>query len=1272
MARTAPVPNFPAIPGMNPGLFILGGGGDGGGSGAGGGKGGGGKQGAGGNNGGKDANGGGKGAGNCGAGSGGGCPGGHDGGSVTAGDPVDVATGRVLTVPVVDARFAGALGLEFSRAYSSAARERDVGLGSGWSHSYAWSIEVRRRTVEVWQEGGQRVVFPRPEPGEGVVGPMGWLLTAEPWGFVVEADDDLKRIFAQRVEDGVLMTAVENRNGQRTNIHYEGGRLTEIQDAAGRSLRVKSGPDGRINRLEATNAEQQGRIVVLARYLYDDAGRLIRATDAAGADTCFEYDADHQLTAFTTPTGLTFHFVYDSRGRCIETWGDRAEERGLSLNADLGPFLADGRTRAQGILHTVIDHSMDGYSEVITATRVQRFFFDESGRITKASSGPSTFSRVYDALGLLTSYTDPAGNETIWKRNERGLILSYTDAAGHVTEYEHDAEGRVAKITNPEGGIVTVERDGRGNPVRVTDPASKVTAYQYDDRGLITTILRPNGSVIRIGRDRHGNIAEVVAPNGGVFRLTYDYFGRQTSITGPTGATTTTGYDDRGDVVRVVSATGGVSTFAYDAAGHPIEYVAPGGRTYKIGWAGLDQSISLTRPDGTELRLLFDYDQKLVAVRNELGELHRFQYDSAGFLAREETYDGRTLSYKFDLAGNLVAYDNGAGKRTELVRDAVGQIVGRKWADGTEDTLEYNGRGEIVRAANDRVEVLLERDPVGFVVRETQIVDGVGHAIDVRYDALGRRKERRTSLGFAERFERDVMGWVSRWTTAGDEAHLSRDLLGRELRRSLRLGGAVESAFDLDGRLVRRRALGAGAGYVASAGQPQWIGGPQEDVRMDRAYSWSAAGDLEQIWDQTDGLTRLAHDAVGRVLSVLPAKLREELFRYDAAERVYEAGEKGPSRSYGSGGRLLRRGPVRYHWDEAGRLVRKEVDGPSGSEAWTYTWDAADRLQSVTRPDGAVIDFVYDVFGRRARKTERRRELSGRDTVIATTRFVWDRQVLALEIRTSATDAGDPVIEERTYSFDDETFVPFAHHEARTVAGQREDLGTVHYATDPIGTPTHLLGPDGAVVGRIERTAWCARIATDSQRETPLRFQGQYEDAETGLYYNRHRYYDPETGNYLSADPIGLAGGHLPFGYVNNPFVGVDPLGLAQKYPASSTTITLNDGPPPTTIKGDTANFEPGFVPHPAVMEKIPPPGEGLPPAKQRGNCSEVVAMSKLLDQQGVPREGYTPEQVKAATSKIDKVETTMPRTGAGKAACGYCGKMMASLGVPPEKIVNG
>ncbi len=442
MARTAPVPNFAVIPGMNPGIFVLGGGGDGGGSGAGGGKGAGGKQGANGKNGGKDANGGGKGAGACGAGSNTGCAGGHDGGGVTKGDPVDVATGRVLTVPVVDARFEGPLGLEFVRRYSSAARERDIGLGFGWSHSYGWSIEVRRRSVEVWQEGGQRVVFPRPEPGEEVVGPLGWTLRAETWGYVVEADDDLKRTFAERADDRLLLSTVEDHNGQRTTLTYEEGRLTEVVDPAGRTLRIKSDAGGHIVRIEAKNAEEQGRIVVLARYSYDEAGQLVRVTDAAGADTHFEYDEDHRLTAFTLPNGLTFHFVLDSEGRCIETWGDRKDGRDASLSPALSPFLADGRTKAKGLLHNVIDHQVDGYCEVVDATHVQRFFFDDAGRITKATSGPSVLSRSYDALGLLTEYTDPAGNTTVWRRDGRGRIVSHTDAAGRVTEVERDPRGQ--------------------------------------------------------------------------------------------------------------------------------------------------------------------------------------------------------------------------------------------------------------------------------------------------------------------------------------------------------------------------------------------------------------------------------------------------------------------------------------------------------------------------------------------------------------------------------------------------------------------------------------------------------------------------------------------------------------------------------------------------------------------------------------------------------------------------------------------------------------
>jgi RHS repeat-associated protein len=76
----------------------------------------------------------------------------------------------------------------------------------------------------------------------------------------------------------------------------------------------------------------------------------------------------------------------------------------------------------------------------------------------------------------------------------------------------------------------------------------------------------------------------------------------------------------------------------------------------------------------------------------------------------------------------------------------------------------------------------------------------------------------------------------------------------------------------------------------------------------------------------------------------------------------------------------------------------------------------------------------------------------------------------------------------------------------------------------------------------------------------PFRYQGQYEDVETGLCYNRFRYYDPQQGNYISQDPIGLAGGNPTlYGYVKDPNIWVDPFGL-ECGKAGTATIHKYDG----------------------------------------------------------------------------------------------------------------
>ena len=108
--------------------------------------------------------------------------------------------------------------------------------------------------------------------------------------------------------------------------------------------------------------------------------------------------------------------------------------------------------------------------------------------------------------------------------------------------------------------------------------------------------------------------------------------------------------------------------------------------------------------------------------------------------------------------------------------------------------------------------------------------------------------------------------------------------------------------------------------------------------------------------------------------------------------------------------------------------------------------------------------------------------------------------------------------------------------------------------TDYLGTPVGAYDEAGNLVWEreLDINGKVMPAGKDSYGEKtfiPFRFQGQYEDEETGLYYNRFRYYDPETGQYTQQDPIGLAGGNPTlYGYVYNTLGEVDPFGLERVY----------------------------------------------------------------------------------------------------------------------------
>jgi RHS repeat-associated protein len=1129
--RTAPGPQ--AGPATAAGTAVLGGGGNSGDA-------------DGGANGGKDgAGGGGSGAGKNGNG---GEKHGADGqdGQCAGGHPVDVVTGRAYTLPAVDLELPGPLPLVFARVYSSAAVERDVGLGHGWAHTFGWEIEVQRRALVVWSDEGIAVDFPALAIGTEAIGPRGWLLRREAEGFVLDTGDGLRRTFAAADEHGqrFRLTAILDRNENRIALTYDGARLAQVIDSAGRTVRVLSTGAGRILSLSAYNAAGRGRWIVFASYAYDNAGNLVRATDAEGYAASYAYDAEHRLTLDVDRSGLAFHFVYDHAGRCVETWGEYPGQADPSLADDVPAVLADRHTRAKGIHHCRFDYHDDGYTELADSTQVRRYFGNRHGLVDKRVEGGAVESATYDDHGHVLARMDGMGAVTTYARDARGRVLREVDPLERVTIWVRDANGLVVRAVDAAGGVTEIQRDARGNEIQHADPTGATTTTTYDPRGLVTSITSPAGSVTRIAYDAHGNPIEQVEPNGARRRWTYDALGRRTSEVDPLGAETRFVWTDRGDLAGVFDAARGVTRYTYDGERRLCEVHGPGQRTLGLAWGGYNKLVSKTNGAGDTVRLQYNREGELALVVNENGESHKILRNVGGLVVAEETFDGRRVTYRYDQAGR-VDRSTSAGEITEYAYDAAGALTARTLPDETIETFAYDARGELVSAAWPSGEVCFERDAAGRIVREVQTFGGEEHTVTSLYDGSGERVRRFTSRGHIEQIERDATG--ARTRTILDEqhdVHHTRDLLGRELSRALPQGGRIEHAYDPLGRVLRRWATAPGSLRPVRPDDPTWTAGAvpaQPDrITVEKEHRYDDARELSDTLDRRRGWLQYAYDPAGRVLSALhEATGDREVFHYDAAGN-HEA--DGEAREYGPGGKLVRRGETSYSWDEAGRLREKRA----GSDVWRYAWDAAGRLAAVDLPSGQRAEYAYDPLGRRMEtRIYDAPPPAGRAHLTARTRFVWDGDTIAHAIRTPTAVEGDPVVEERTYCFEDGGFVPWAHRETGPDGyGGRRSVWAF-YVNDPIGTPEELVDGAGAVLAELDRQVWGRTEAGDGARaSTSLRFQGQQEDAESGLFYNGFRYYDPDAALYLSPDPIGLAGGLRPFGYVLNPTGWIDPLGL--------------------------------------------------------------------------------------------------------------------------------
>ncbi|MGW4162808.1 putative T7SS-secreted protein [Streptomyces sp. NPDC004788] len=999
------------------------------------------------------------------------------------GDPVDMATGRVV-LPQTDLALPGALPLLFTRHYESS-RRTGRWFGPTWASTLDQRLEIDAEGVVLLCEDGSILAFPHPAPGVPVLpthGTRRWTLDRDASGdtyTVTAPETGVVRHFAVVGEgDEATLVQLDDRNGNWISFGYDAeGAPTEVVHHGGYRLRLTTdGP--RVTALHLGDQE-------VRRYGYDADGHLTSVADSTGLPTLFGYDEHGRMTSWTDTNGYRYDYEYDERDRCVWQSGRDGVMAGR-FTWNIGES-GNGETT---------------YTDALG--RSTRFEVDERARITAETGPDGAVTRfTHDGRGRVLSRTDPLGHTTLFAYDEEGRLASVTRPDGRTMSAEYDGLGLPVKVTRADGTRIRQTYDERGNRTSVTDPSGARTEFTYDDRGRLVAVTDPLGAVTRFRTDATGLPVSVTDPLGATTTYERDVFGRTVGITDATGARTRLEWTPEGRLARRVAPDGSAECWTYDGEGNCLTHTDAVGGTTTFTYGDFDVLASRTDPDGTRHTFTHDAALQLTQVSNPQGLSWSYAYDEAGRTVAETDFDGRTLSYAYDPAGRLASRTNALGQTVTFDRNALGQVV-RKDTDGAVTTYEYDIFDELALAAGPDVTLTRLRNRHGRLISETVN----GRTISFTYDAAGRRTGRRTPGGAVSAWSYDATGRRSDLTTSGRSLTFTHDELGREVSRTVGDFAHLTTTFDGVGRLTSHEVRGRGGRL------------------QHRAYHYRPDGGLVGIDDQLAGPRRFDLDAAGRVTRVSADRWTER-YAYDEAGNQTDASWPGPGteaagpRAY-SGTRITHAGTVRYEHDAQGRVVLRQKTRLSRKpDTWRYTWDAEDRLTSVTTPDGTEWRYVYDPLGRRVAK----------HSPTETVHFTWDGTTLCEQ----STDT-------LTLTWDHAGLRPLAQTEHRRDTDETRFFAII---TDLIGTPTELVDESGALAWRARTTLWGTTTWTrDATAYTPLRFPGQYYDPESGLHYNYFRYYDPEPGRYLSQDPLGLAPAPNPATYVHNPHTWSDPLGL--------------------------------------------------------------------------------------------------------------------------------
>jgi RHS repeat-associated protein len=846
-----------------------------------------------------------------------------------------------------------------------------------------------------------------------------------------------------------------------------------------------------------SRTEKNGSLTTFTR---DNFGRVLTKTeDASGADP--------RVTTYTWPTtslrlpltrtteDLRETFTYTTEGLLL-TYTQEDIKSGSPTNGQTRTWTYTYTTQASGLkVLTQIDGPglvSDGITDVST------FTYATDGTLNTATDplGLVTTVQAKNAAGQPTQVLAPDGVVWTFTYDIVGRLLTSTMTAPAATAktstYTYDVIGQLLTYTNTRNKTWTFTYDDARRLTKVTNPSGDVANYAYDLMGNTTHVgyttgANPESFYEDTQFDQLGRLLKTLGANGQVWDYTHDVEDNLTVVEDPLNYTDTNSYDALNRVIQTVDRENYTTGFEHNDADQLTEFTDPRSLTTSFTYNGFGDVITEVSPDKGTTTYTYDRRALVKTVTDARGITVTYSYDNAGNVTLIDYPSGATNPDTTFTYGTTQGSAN-AGKLTGTAQGPLTAAYAYSYptTGGSKviATLNY--------PASRSYTVTTQQDNEGNV---TLLTYPSGDKVEYTYDNDNRVTQVRWQ-------KTGTSTWV---TLASAITYVPNGPM-----KTLTFGDGYKETrtYDTSYRLIGMT--------DTKASNP---------TLMNYTYGYTTRDDLASI---TDNLVATGNETFTytprQMLAAATGSYAALSWNYDGVgNRLSEtSGAITDIYSYGTGDNRLTgvtraSAPIRaFTHDAAGNTT----SDTKGAQVYGYTYDAAGRMSAFSLNGVVQSEYRYNAFGQQAVR----------------------KQTAGATIHSVFGPDGNRIAE-----YDEATGTLLRQYVwigLRPVAVLEGTARTRFFTrVDYIGRPIYATNTSGV-------KQWTAKylpfggVQTTTGSPITLRFPGQWFQAETGLYQNWMRDYDPTTGRYIQADPLGLVDGASVYGYaLQSPGLYFDPRG---------------------------------------------------------------------------------------------------------------------------------